>query len=136
MPRIGRILGELHRTESKAHLQTESGQLGNVKRVLSFRIVLSPWRRKALTSWSPTCWPATRPSRAFRRLAGAGSSSAPIAPGGVETDMTRGYEYPVESYPIARLGRPEDIAEAVVFLASQATNYITGAVLDVNGGIA
>jgi 3-oxoacyl-[acyl-carrier protein] reductase len=58
-----------------------------------------------------------------------------IAPGGVETDMTRGYDYGVEHFPIPRMGQPEDIAEAVVFLASQASNYITGAVLDVNGGI-
>src|SRR5262249_25380715 len=58
-----------------------------------------------------------------------------IAPGGVETEMTHGYDYGVENFPIARMGKPEDIAEAVVFLASQASNYITGAVLDVNGGI-
>jgi 3-oxoacyl-[acyl-carrier protein] reductase len=58
-----------------------------------------------------------------------------IAPGGVETDMTQGYNYGVENYPIPRMGKPEDVAEAVVFLASQASNYITGAVLDVNGGI-
>src|SRR5262245_23968160 len=58
-----------------------------------------------------------------------------IAPGGVETDMTRGYDYGVESHPIPRMGQPEDVAQAVVFLASQASNYITGTVLDVNGGI-
>jgi 3-oxoacyl-[acyl-carrier protein] reductase len=58
-----------------------------------------------------------------------------IAPGGVDTDMTRGYDYGAENYPIPRMGHPQDIAEAVVFLASQASNYITGAVLDVNGGI-
>ena len=34
-----------------------------------------------------------------------------------------------------RIGRPEDIAQAVVFLASDMSNYITGCVLDVNGGI-
>jgi 3-oxoacyl-[acyl-carrier protein] reductase len=49
--------------------------------------------------------------------------------------MTRGYDYGAENYPIPRMGHPQDIAEAVVFLASQASNYITGAVLDVNGGI-
>jgi 3-oxoacyl-[acyl-carrier protein] reductase len=50
--------------------------------------------------------------------------------------MTRGYDYNVDTIPIARMGRPEDFAQAVVFLASQMSNYITGAVLDVNGGIA
>ena len=49
--------------------------------------------------------------------------------------MTRGYDYGVENIPIPRMGRPEDVAQAVVFLASQMSNYITGAVLDVNGGI-
>ena len=59
-----------------------------------------------------------------------------IAPGGIETEMTRGYNYGVENYPIPRMGQPEDVAQAVVFLASQASNYITGCVLDVNGGVA
>jgi len=58
-----------------------------------------------------------------------------ICPGGVETEMTRGFDYGVENIPIPRIGRPEDVAQAVVFLASQMSNYITGAVLDVNGGI-
>jgi 3-oxoacyl-[acyl-carrier protein] reductase len=59
-----------------------------------------------------------------------------VAPGGIETEMTRGYDYGVEAIPIPRMGRPEDVAQAVVFLASQMSNYVTGAVLDVNGGIA
>jgi len=58
-----------------------------------------------------------------------------IAPGGVETEMTRGYDYGVDAFPIPRIGQPQDVAQAVVFLASQASNYITGTVLDVNGGI-
>ncbi len=58
-----------------------------------------------------------------------------VAPGGIDTDMTRGYDYGVENIPIPRMGRPEDVAQAVVFLASQMSNYVTGAVLDVNGGI-
>ncbi|MFC1992754.1 SDR family NAD(P)-dependent oxidoreductase [Chloroflexota bacterium] len=40
-----------------------------------------------------------------------------------------------ESSPLGRLGKPEDIAEAAVFLTSPASNWITGSVLDVNGGI-
>jgi NAD(P)-dependent dehydrogenase (short-subunit alcohol dehydrogenase family) len=58
-----------------------------------------------------------------------------VAPGGVETEMTRGYDYGVENIPIPRMGQPEDVAQAVVFLASQMSNYVTGTVLDVNGGI-
>src|SRR5262249_7549399 len=58
-----------------------------------------------------------------------------VAPGGIDTEMTRGYDYGVEGIPIPRMGRPEDVAQAVVFLASQMSNYVTGAVLHVNGGI-
>ncbi|MBI3866288.1 MAG: SDR family oxidoreductase [Planctomycetia bacterium] len=58
-----------------------------------------------------------------------------VAPGGVDTDMTRGFDYGVDSIPIPRIGQPEDIAQAVVYLASQMSNYVTGSVLDVNGGL-
>jgi 3-oxoacyl-[acyl-carrier protein] reductase len=57
-----------------------------------------------------------------------------VAPGPIDTEMTRGFAYPVEHLPIARMGTPEDVAEAVVFLASPASNYITGQVLRVDGG--
>ena len=57
-----------------------------------------------------------------------------IAPGPVTSEMTKGYSYPVETLSIARMGEPQDIAEAVVFLASNASNYITGQILNVDGG--
>jgi 3-oxoacyl-[acyl-carrier protein] reductase len=57
-----------------------------------------------------------------------------IAPGPVATPMTEGKAYTDKMVPIGRLGRPEDIAEAVVFLSSQAANFIAGTILDVNGG--
>jgi 3-oxoacyl-[acyl-carrier protein] reductase len=58
-----------------------------------------------------------------------------IAPGAIATPMTAGEPYRDDMIPIGRLGRPEDIAEVAVFLASQASNFITGVVLDVNGGL-
>jgi 3-oxoacyl-[acyl-carrier protein] reductase len=63
-----------------------------------------------------------------------------VAPGFVETDMTRDLDETQRAalssqIPLARLGSPEDIAEAVVFLASPAAAYITGETLNVNGGM-
>ena len=62
-----------------------------------------------------------------------------VAPGCVETDMVRalGQETRamlVEETPLGRLGRPEDIAEVVVFLASEKAGFITGQVITSDGG--
>jgi 3-oxoacyl-[acyl-carrier protein] reductase len=63
-----------------------------------------------------------------------------IAPGFIDTDMTRGLGESVRSQllaqvPAQRLGRPEDVAAAVVFLAGENAGYITGTTLHVNGGM-
>ncbi len=63
-----------------------------------------------------------------------------IAPGFIETDMTAVLSAEVRerilnSIPLKRLGRPEDIASAVKYLCSDEASYITGHVLDVNGGM-
>ena len=58
-----------------------------------------------------------------------------IAPGMIDTPMIANEGYSAEGVPLGRFGQPEDVAMAVIFLASQASNYITGIVLDVNGGI-
>lgn len=58
-----------------------------------------------------------------------------IAPGPIDTPMIQDEGYTAEGIPLGRLGQPEDIAMAVVFLTSQASNFITGEILDVNGGL-
>lgn len=63
-----------------------------------------------------------------------------VAPGYVETDMTSGLaqelkDKMLEHIPLKRMGRPQDVAAAVRFLASDEAGYITGHVLDVNGGL-
>ena len=63
-----------------------------------------------------------------------------VAPGFIDTDMTRALSEQqktalVEQIPLARLGRVEDVAAAVVFLASPGAAYITGETLHVNGGM-
>jgi 3-oxoacyl-[acyl-carrier protein] reductase len=58
-----------------------------------------------------------------------------IAPGPVVTNATMvGYDYGVDDYPIPRMGKPDDMAEAVAWLASPAAAYITGEVIKVTGG--
>jgi 3-oxoacyl-[acyl-carrier protein] reductase len=63
-----------------------------------------------------------------------------VAPGFIETDMTRALAEDqvkklVDSVPLGRLGRVEDIAAAVAFLCSPGAAYVTGATLHVNGGM-
>jgi len=63
-----------------------------------------------------------------------------VAPGFIETDMTQGLsdqlkENMLGHVPLKRIGRPEDVAAAVRFLASSEAGYITGHVLNVNGGL-
>ena len=63
-----------------------------------------------------------------------------VAPGLIETDMTGALTDDqkgkiTESIPLKRIGKPEDIAAAVRFLASEEAGYVTGHVLDVNGGM-
>jgi 3-oxoacyl-[acyl-carrier protein] reductase len=63
-----------------------------------------------------------------------------VAPGFIDTDMTRVLpaaqrEAVVQHIPLGRLGQPAEVAAAVAFLASPAAAYITGATIDVNGGM-
>jgi 3-oxoacyl-[acyl-carrier protein] reductase len=63
-----------------------------------------------------------------------------VAPGAIETDMSlhwsKGKRKKLEAETLlGRIGTPLDVAKAVAFLASEAANYITGEILDVNGGI-
>ncbi|MDP3443419.1 MAG: SDR family oxidoreductase, partial [Ignavibacteria bacterium] len=63
-----------------------------------------------------------------------------VAPGFIETDMTdklnpQQKEAILANVPIKRLGKPEDVAKAVLFLSSSDSDYITGQVLTVDGGM-
>lgn len=75
-----------------------------------------------------------------REVASRGITVNAIAPGFIATQMTdvlpeNAKVKLMEQIPLGRLGQPEDIANAVVFLASDAASYITGQTISVNGGM-
>ena len=74
-----------------------------------------------------------------RQLAAYDINVNGVAPHAIETDMSAEWsperrQAIIEAIPLKRLGRPQDVAEAVLFLASDKANFITGEILDVNGG--
>jgi len=75
-----------------------------------------------------------------RELASRNIRVNAVSPGFIATDMTSAIPAPakdklLDSIPLARLGTSEEVAQAVLFLASDAASYITGEVLKVNGGM-
>ncbi|MBQ8590968.1 MAG: 3-oxoacyl-[Firmicutes bacterium] len=75
-----------------------------------------------------------------KELASRGITCNAIAPGFVETDMAKKLGDEVldnakKAIPLARLGRPEDIANTAVFLATENASYITGEIIKVDGGL-
>ncbi len=72
-----------------------------------------------------------------REVAKRGVTVNVLAPGFIETEMTAGLprEQLKTQIPAGRFGQPEEVAAAAVFLCSEAAAYITGAVLNINGGV-
>ena len=75
-----------------------------------------------------------------RELSSRGITANVVAPGMIETDMTKDLpdtlkENMLHNIPLGRIGKPEEIAAAVAFLASEEAGYITGQVLAVDGGM-
>lgn len=78
---------------------------------------------------------------AAKELAIRGITVNAIAPGYIATEMTdaipeKAKEAMMQAIPLKRAGRPEDVANAAIFLASNAADYITGQVIQVDGGMA
>lgn len=76
-----------------------------------------------------------------REVASRGITVNAVAPGFIDTDMTEAMpegakDKIITGIPMGRTGKPEDVAEAVAFLASEQAGYITGEVLRVDGGMA
>lgn len=77
---------------------------------------------------------------AAKELAGRGITVNAVAPGFIETEMTsvlseKVQEQAKNQIPLGHFGTPEDVASAVVFLASEQAKYITGQMLQVDGGM-
>ena len=75
-----------------------------------------------------------------KELAQRGITVNAVAPGFIDTDMTavlpdKVKEVMLSQIPLGRPGKPEDVAEAVAFLASEKSSYITGQVIHVSGGM-
>jgi 3-oxoacyl-[acyl-carrier protein] reductase len=75
-----------------------------------------------------------------REVASRNITCNAVAPGFIETAMTSGLsdefkQTALKAIPLGRVGTPEDVANAVCFLASEETSYVTGHVLNVNGGM-
>jgi 3-oxoacyl-[acyl-carrier protein] reductase len=75
-----------------------------------------------------------------REVASRSITCNAVAPGFIETSMTSGFsedfkQNALKMIPLGRVGTPEDVASAVAFLASEDASYITGHVLNVNGGM-
>ena len=75
-----------------------------------------------------------------REVASRSITCNAVAPGFIETSMTSGFsedfkQNALKMIPLGRVGTPEDVASAVAFLASEEASYVTGHVLNVNGGM-
>jgi 3-oxoacyl-[acyl-carrier protein] reductase len=110
-------------------------------RIVNITSVIGAMGNAGQTNYAAAKAGATGFTKALAREVGSRSITVNcVAPGFIDTDMTRAMSEEqraalLRTIPLARLGNVDDVANAVVFLASEGASYITGCTLHVNGGM-
>jgi len=123
------------RAAAKAMLRQHSGRIINISSVVGIM------GQAGQTNYAATKAGLIGFSKSLaRELGSRGITVNAIAPGFIETAMTEAMTEKMKEtlqgqIPLGRLGKPDDVADAALFLASDAASYITGAVLQVDGGL-
>jgi 3-oxoacyl-[acyl-carrier protein] reductase len=110
-------------------------------RIINITSVIGAMGNAGQTNYAAAKAGATGFTKALAREVGSRNITVNcIAPGFIDTDMTRAMTEEqrtalLREIPLARLGHVDDVASAVVFLASDGASYITGCTLHVNGGM-
>jgi 3-oxoacyl-[acyl-carrier protein] reductase len=130
-------MGVLHTMQSSARLLAR-GDGGSIVNVASIIGVTGNAGQVAYGGSKAAVIGMTR--SAAKELAPRGVRVNAVAPGFIDTDMTRAlpeetYAERVESVGLGRAGTPEEVAEAIAWLASDRARYVTGQVLGVDGGM-
>lgn len=123
---------------TKAVVKTMAGKRLPGRRIINITSVVGEMGNAGQTNYAASKAGLIGFTKALaRELAPMGITVNAVAPGFIETDVVK--RLPVEelkkNIPLGRIGRPEDVAHVVSFLASEQAAYITGQVIRVNGGL-
>jgi 3-oxoacyl-[acyl-carrier protein] reductase len=128
-------VGRLSRAVLRGMMKAKTG------RIINITSVVAPAGNPGQINYAAAKAGVEGMTRALAREIGSRNITVnSVAPGFIDTDMTRAlgedqHTALLTQIPLGRLGKPEDIAAAVAFLASSQAAYITGTTLHVNGGM-